>query len=242
MKIGIVQTRPVTGDIQNNLIDHLKMVERAVELEADALFFPELSITGYEPKLSEELATKVSDSLFDPFQKLANDHSLTIGIGMPTVHSYGIRISMLLFQAFTERSAYSKQLLHKDELAYFCSGNEQVLLKSTEQNIAIGICYETLQEQHLINAQRSGADIYIASVAKSQAGVDKAYRHFPKMAKELNMPILMCNSVGYCDNFISAGKSAAWDSKGELIGQLSQVNTGILVYDTKLNTLNISQW
>ena len=241
MKIGIAQTRPLVGDIQHNLIDHLKMVESAVALEADALFFPELSITGYEPKLSDKLATKVSDSLFDPFQKLANDHSLTIGIGMPTVHSNGIRISMLLFQAFAERSAYSKQLLHKDELAYFISGNEQVLINSTEQNIAIGICYETLQEQHLINAQRSGADIYIASVAKSQTGVDKAYRHFPKMAKELNMPILMCNSVGHCDDFICAGNSAIWDSNGVLIGQLDQNNTGVLFYDTTANkTLSIT--
>jgi hypothetical protein len=53
-----------------------------------------------------------------------------------------------------------------------------------------------LQPNHSEKAFQLGADIYIASVAKSQSGVDKAMRHYPEVAKKYAMPVLMANSVG----------------------------------------------
>jgi len=42
----------------------------------------------------------------------------------------------------------------------------------------------------------------------------------------------MSNCVGRCDNFESAGGSAAWDDKGLLLGQLNDADEGILIVDT----------
>ena len=47
MKIGVVQTRPVKGDIAANLADHQRWASLAVERGVGLLVFPELSITGY---------------------------------------------------------------------------------------------------------------------------------------------------------------------------------------------------
>lgn len=71
MKICVAQTRPVKGDIQSNIDDHKKLIEIAVSNGADTVIFPELSLTGYEPKLSRELATNQDDNRFDDFQKSA---------------------------------------------------------------------------------------------------------------------------------------------------------------------------
>jgi len=90
--------------------------------------------------------------------------------------------------------------------------------------------------EHLENAIHKGADIYVASVAKSQKGIDKANDYFPKVAKEKSIPILMANCVGFCDNFQSIGQSSIWNRQGILMEQLNESEEGILVYDTDKET------
>lgn len=233
MKICIVQTKSEKGDVQRNIENHLEFIERAIKLKADLIVFPELSITNYEPDLAKELATDIESNIFSPFQEISNKNEMIIGIGMPTKANEGINISMLIFQRNKERTTYSKQMLHSDELPYFVCGNEQAILSIKGQKIAIGICYETLQREHFLNAKNQGAEIYIASVAKPKGGIEKAYKHFPRIAKEFNTPILMSNCVGHCDNFMSVGQSAVWNKKGDLIEQLDANNQGLLIYDTK---------
>lgn len=229
------------GEVQKNINNHLRVIENAIKLQADLIIFPELSITGYEPDLAKELATNVEDPIFNPFQELANQHEITIGIGMPIKAEEGIYISMLIFQPNKKRTVYSKQMLHEDELPYFVCGHHQTFLNIKSTKIAIGICYETLQPEHFINAKQNGAEVYIASVAKSKAGIEKAHVHFPKIAKEFKTPILMANSIGFCDNFMSAGNSAFWNKNGELLSQLDSDNDGILMYDTSLETAETFQ-
>jgi predicted amidohydrolase len=97
-----------------------------------------------------------------------------------------------------------------------------------------------LQREHFLHAKNQGADIYIASVAKPKGGIEKAYQHFPGIAKEFNTPILMSNCVGYCDNFMSAGQSAVWNKKGELIEQLDAANQGLIIFDTNTEQTEIA--
>lgn len=241
MKICIAQIHSLKEKVNKNLQNHLRIIERAIELKSDLIVFPELSITNYEPELAKEFATDVKNNIFNPFQELSDKNEITIGIGMPTNSSNGINISMLIFQPNKERDFYSKQILHSDELPYFTCGTNQTFLNIKEKKIAIGICYETLQRDHFVNAVQNGADIYIASVAKPKGGIEKAYLHFQKIAEEFNTPILMSNCVGYCDNFMSVGKSAVWNKNGELIEQLDNENQGILIYDTELETTEIYQ-
>lgn len=233
MKIGIAQTKSLKGEIHENIQNHIQIVKRAIESNSDLIIFPELSITNYEPCLSKELATSLDNEIFNPFQELSDKHKITIGIGMPSISSDGIKISMLIFQPDEKRTIYSKQMLHLDEQPFFVSGNKQTYLTIKGKKIAIGICYETLQREHFLKTNHSGADIYIASVAKSKEGIEKAYKHFSEIANEFNTPILMSNCVGYCDNFLSVGQSAVWNQHGLLLKQLDSHNQGILIYDTE---------
>ncbi len=233
MKICIAQIKSESGNIPKNIQNHLRCIERAVELHADFIVFPELSITNYEPRLANKLATVVEDRIFNPFQNLSDKNQITIGVGMPTKAPNGIHISMLVFQPNKERMVYSKSLLHSDELAYFVSSTNQPSLKIKGKNIALGICYETLQRAHFVKAVQTNADLYIASVSKPDRGTHKAYVHFPLVAKEFEIPILMCNSIGDSANFVANGLSSVWNKKGELLGQLDKDTQGFLIYDTE---------
>jgi len=137
MKICIAQTKSENGKIQENIKNHLELIERAIKLNSDLIIFPELSITNYEPKLANELATSLEDSIFNSFQDVSDKNQIAIGIGMPTKSSNGINISMLIFQPKKEKYIYSKQILHSDELPYFVCGNEQSMLSLAPNKVGV---------------------------------------------------------------------------------------------------------
>lgn len=203
MKIGVAQLKPFKGNVSANIVKHISLTELAIASRAEAIFFPELSITGYEPELAKALSTTQSDERFNNFQKLSDDNTLTIGIGMPLTSAEGILISMIIFQPGDARQVYSKQILHADELPYFVCGNQQLLINIQNIKVALAICYESLQAHHAEHASEMGAQVYVASVAKAQSGVDKAYKHFAEIATQYSMPVLMANCIGTTDNFIS---------------------------------------
>lgn len=61
MKICAVQHRPMPGDIAGNTARHLSLIELAIAEGADLVFFPELSLTGYEPRIGKSLVTDKTD-------------------------------------------------------------------------------------------------------------------------------------------------------------------------------------
>lgn len=233
MKISIAQTKPIKGDISANINKHKSLIELASSLKATSIFFPELSLTSYEPELAKNLATNQNDNRFDDFQQISDINKMTIGLGMPTRTNSGIQISMIIFQPNELRQTYSKQQLHSDELPYFENGDRQTILTVDNKKIAPAICYESLQSDHSDKARKLGAEIYLASVAKSQNGINKALKYFPKVAKNYSMAVLMSNCIGYCDNFESYGFSSVWTKQGFLVGQLDNKNEGILIFDTE---------
>jgi predicted amidohydrolase len=237
MKICVAQIRSIKGDIDKNIENHKRLIDMAIANRANVIVFPELSITGYEPELSKELATSQEDKRLDDFQKISDINHITIGVGIPTKSGSGIRISMIIFQPNEPKQTYSKQYLHQDEFPYFVRGQEQIFLTYKDNKIAPAICYESLLSEHSEIAFKNGTNVYLASVAKPTRGIEKAFKHYPAIANKYSMTVLMANCVGYCDNFESVGQSSVWDDKGQLVGQLDDQSEGILVYDTSTREL-----
>ena len=232
MKICLAQIKSIKGAVEKNIQKHLKIAERAVKLKADLLIFPELSLTGYEPSMAKSLAINSDSTILNPFQVFADAHNIVIGVGVPIKLEIGINIGLLIFQPNADRFFYAKQLLHADEVPYFTPGKHQPILSVKGVKIAFGICYETLQKDHLCKSIQKDVAVYIASVAKSSTGIQKAFQHFPKMAREFKIPFLMVNSIGFCDNFLSMGQSAVWNKKGALMNVLDTDQEGLLIYNT----------
>lgn len=237
MRIGVAQIKPIKGNVTANVVGHKRFVTLAAAHHADALFFPELSLTGYEPELAGALATDLNDERLNEFQVLSDTYRLTIGVGLPIRSEAGILIGVVIFQPHKPRQLYAKQRLHADELPFFVAGAGQLILTVAGTPVAPAICYESLQMAHAQQAHSLGASVYVASVAKSQNGVVKAYKHYPDVARAYAMPVLMANCVGHCDNFESAGSSAVWHTDGQLVGQFDSAQEGVLVWDTRTQML-----
>lgn len=234
MKLCSAQIKPIKGDIESNIEKHISFINLALEKGADLIFFPELSLTGYEPTLAKKLATTQGDNRLAVFQEISDANQIIICVGIPTQYQASVRISMVIFQPHTSKQTYSKQILHADEYPYFVNGEQQVFISYKNHKIAPAICYESLQIEHSTNATTNGANIYLASVAKSAKGVEKANFHNPTIAKNLNMIVLMANSVGPADDFVSTGNSAVWNNEGQMIIQLDNKVEGLIIFDTEI--------
>jgi predicted amidohydrolase len=235
MRVAVVQTQPAARRVEVNVKAHETWVKRVAARGADMVFFPELSLTGYEPKHAARLAMRADDARLDVFQMLSHALRLAVGVGAPTPDGAGVRISMLVFQPDAARVVYSKQYLHQDELPYFVAGNGQITLAGGDHVVAPAICYESLQEAHCDAAVALGATLYVASVAKSAGGIAKADAHYPSIARHHSLYVLMANCVGPCDDFEAVGGSAVWNRRGELLARLPPSGEGALLLDTETN-------
>ncbi len=232
MKICAAQTKPFRGDIQKNIEAHKKLIDLAISIGANTIIFPELSITGYEPEMANELATNANDKRFDDFQSISDSQQVTIGIGVPIKNTMGITISMVLFQTGQARQTYSKKYLHTSEDIYFTPGeNDKVVIRS-QPNTALAICYELSVPEHSANAAKTGTDIYIASVVEDMKGVEKAHKNLSAIGSKYSMIVLMSNCVGQTGAYNCAGGSAIWNKEGKLLGQLDGIHEGIILIDT----------
>ncbi len=231
LRIAAAQIRSAPGDIAANISKHCRAIQLAADQQVGLLSFPELSLTNYEPNFAKALALHFDDPRLEVFQELSNSRKITISVGLPISTNLGIQIGSLWFQPNQPRQCYSKQRLHVDETQTFVSGDRQLLFHFDRLPVAPAICFESLQPEHAQMAAQLGARVYLASVAKSSVGITKANTHYPCIARQYGMTVIMANGIGPSDNFVQAGSSGIWNSEGCCVLQLNQNDESLLWYD-----------
>ncbi len=109
---------------------------------------------------------------------------------------------MIIFHPQKPRTIYSKKHLHPDEEVFFIQGNDISGLLEFKKNMALAICYELSVPDHAEKAYQCGAQIYLASVAKTVHGVEKSIPRLSEIANKYSMITLMANCVGEFDGCI----------------------------------------
>lgn len=231
MKIALAQTRPVKGDLLTNIGVHVHYVHQAAEVGASIIFFSELSLTGYEPTLAHVLATTQDNPHFEIFQAEADRYGITICAGVPIQAEEGIWIGMVIFSPDSPRQTYGKKYIHPDEQAYFVPGPTITPLVIDGIKIGPAICYELSCPEHVEHAIKKGADVYVASSAKTVEGNERAFKALSATAKAYQIPTLQVNCVGTADGSVKAGASAVWGPDGTLLKQMGDDDEGLLIFD-----------
>lgn len=231
MKIALAQTWPVKGDLLTNIGAHVYYVHQAVERGASIIFFSELSLTAYEPMLAHVLATTQDNPHFDILQAEADRYSISICVGVPIKAEEGVWIGMVIFSPDAPRQTYGKKYLHPDEEAYFVPGPTITPLLINGIKVAPAICYELSCPEHVVNAVKKGADVYVASSAKTVEGNERAYGALSDIAQEFKIPAMQVNCIGTADGTVKAGGTAVWGPDGTLLEQMDEEDEGLLLYD-----------
>lgn len=144
-KLRIVQSDCTLANFDENLERHITAIEDAIRDGADAIAFPELSLTGYNVQdAAQDMAMHIDDSRFDPLRKLSRDICIFCG-GIELSDDYGVYNSAFMFEDGTGRSVHRKIYLPTygmfEELRYFTAGRSIETVTSRRLGkVGVAIC------------------------------------------------------------------------------------------------------
>jgi predicted amidohydrolase len=228
------QSTAIRGDLDENIAGHLRLIRVAASFGADLVVFPELSLTGYELDLGRELQLDPDDPKLEPLRNAVREHGVHVVVGGPW--RSGLEKPWLgAFLISPERSlGYAKIHVHESEDAFFAAGKDGCVVSVRGVRVGIAICADTNFPVHADDAAANGADIYIASVMKTE---EKYPGHAEKLkdhAVRHGMAVLTANYAGSTGNQTAAGKSAIRDERGHLVAQ-AEATGEALVFARRTN-------
>jgi predicted amidohydrolase len=234
MILASAQTKPKRGDINQNLLDHYRLINVASDKGADLILFPEMSITGYERENVDSLTFSLNDSRLDKLIKLSVDKRITIIVGAPIRINSDLYIGGLIMQSDNSVKIYTKQFLHSGEEKYYKSSfDHNPIIKLDNERISLAICADIDNPSHPENASKVDSSIYMPSIFFSPNGIPLAHNLLSNYAKKYSMNVLMSNFSGESWGQPSGGRSAFWNKNGRLIAEMNDSNSGLLIVENR---------
>ncbi|MBT5535119.1 carbon-nitrogen hydrolase family protein, partial [Candidatus Poribacteria bacterium] len=148
LTIGAAQSEPSRGNVAENLVRHLRLVRLAAKHEAQALVFPELSLTGYELDLAARLAFSEDDVRLQPLAEAAADHDMVLVVGAPARLASGLHIGAFIVYPDGGIELYTKHHVGGDEGRVFQPGDRNPSVRLRNATGAVAICADTNQASH----------------------------------------------------------------------------------------------
>ncbi|NOH60739.1 carbon-nitrogen hydrolase family protein [Vibrio sp. RE88] len=237
--IGLAQAPAKRGDIEANLRAHLMHVEQSSQLRANLVVFPELSLTGYELDLADELAFDPSTSAIKALSASATTHNITVIAGCPlAVPDSKPHIAAVICFPNGEIEFYSKQYLHDGEGTYCAAGETNHLLNINNTRIALAVCADFAKPQHAQGAADSEAELYLVSALISPSGFIPDANILSGLARNHAFPVLLCNHISKTGGWDTCGKNSVWNAQGELVGTSDNAQQGVLICTISKNHLS----
>lgn len=239
--VAAAQTVPVAGDVDANLKQHVRLARALAEEPPEVLVFPELSLTGYELELAEELAFSEEDQRLAPLLGVAASHSTTLIVGAPVKLGQELHIGAFIVAPQGSVEIYTKQRLGAfppevaedgsvppPEDSVFCRGERQPLVPMGAGSGAIGICAESLFASHPQAAADRGARTYLTGHFGIPLDVDWRLEVLGGHARRHAMAVAFANYAGPTGGLVGGGKSAIWSPTGECLAQLGPTGAGVV--------------
>ncbi|ACI19093.1 NAD+ synthase [Dictyoglomus thermophilum] len=259
MKVAIAQINPTIGDLKGNLEKIISKIDRAKNLSADLIIFPELSIIGYPPRdliYNMDLAKAIETSLKEKIAPRSYD--IGIILGSPYYEDKNIYNSALFFYKGKLYFRQDKTLLPNydvfDEKRYFKPASNNIPIKFKNKLLGITICEDIWNDKDYWNRKiyeidpleklaSQGIDIIINISAspyyhgKISLRIDML-RH---IARKYKKEIIYVNQVGGNDELIFDGTSLVMNKDGSLAWIGKEFEEDFVVIDTnKLSRENIT--
>ncbi len=237
--IAIAQTPSIRADINANIKIHSKYIKKAAQEGANIILFPELSLTGYEPKLAQDCCILPDDPQLTTLQQLAVQNNIIILAGAPVPDSKGeLNIANLCFFPVGNIDTHTKRYLHPGEEEYFVPGNHQIMISTNNHKIAQAICADFTNPQHSRDAAQNGATLYLAGAFITPNGYDKDAEILKSIAVKYKMPVFLANHSEKTGGIDTAGKSAVWDNQGTRLAQIPDTRNAIIIAALNQNNWN----
>jgi NAD+ synthase (glutamine-hydrolysing) len=242
LRIVMAQQNYLVGDIHSNARQILAACEQARdELGADAIVFPELSLTGYPP---EDLLLRPH---FIEHVELAVTSLCRDITGITAVIGYPLREQDTLYNVAGiiqdgVVTVYRKQHLPNysvfDEQRYFTPGTDACVVWVSDVPVGITVCEDIWESAPAAQAAAAGAQLLInLNASPYHAGKhDERERLLARRAQDVAIPMMYVNLVGGQDELVFDGGSFVVDAAGQVTTRAPACESGLYSVDFSVDT------
>ena len=255
MRIALAQLNPTVGDLAGNVDRMVRASRDAAARGAEAVVFPELSLTGYPPRDLVEKPSFIerSESELDRLARETADLGLSVICGY-VGHSEsetGKRAMnrAALIEAGEIVFRQSKMLLPNydvfDEARYFRPAEREYLCTLRGTPVALTICEDAWNDRRFWKQRlyqrdpveelfEAGAQMLLCINASPYNLKKRAIRRniYRAAARRYEKPVVYVNQVGGNDQLIFDGTSFAMNHAGEVIACARSFEEDLVLCDT----------
>ena len=237
MRIALAQIDPTVGDLDGNRALILDRLAQAKGAGADVAVFPELAVTGYPP---EDLLLRPSfiRAAERSLEEIAREsRGITLLVGTPQLDR-DLYNACAVCSGGEVKALVKKRFLPNygvfDEYRYFAPGNELLLFEQGDVLIGVTVCEDMWQPgPPATELALAGAHLLVnVSASPFHVGKDREREEmFRTRARDNNVFVAFCNTVGGQDELIFDGHSALIDDEGTVIARAPGFEEALLVAD-----------
>ena len=223
LRLALAQLNLLVGDITGNARRVIDAALRARdELKADAILFPELTLTGYPPEdllLRPGLHTRVLRALEQIKREV---RGIDVVLGYPRQATGGLYNAASLIRDGNLVASYHKQHLPNysvfDEKRYFTAGGDPCVVEIKNVPVGITICEDVWHPGPVAQAAQAGAKL-ILNLNASPFHLHKGNEREEVLRQRISeggVPVAYVNLVGGQDELVFDGASFVMDTKGDV--------------------------
>ncbi len=242
MRIVLAQTNLLVGDIKGNTE---KIIDSALQardqLQATAIIFPELALTGYPPEdllLRDDFIASTTQALIQLIQQLED---IYVVVGYPELEQGQLYNAAAVIYNGEMIATYRKQQLPNygvfDEKRYFSEGDQTCVFDL--QGIPTGICIcEDAWVNGVVEASaQQGAKLMLNLNASPyhMAKVERRETAVRERIQIAQIPMLYANLVGGQDELVFDGASFAMNASGIVAARAAEFEETLLPIDLQVN-------
>ena len=242
-RIALAQTNPTVGDLDGNTSRIIDYIDRARDLGADLVAFPELAIPGYPP---EDLLFKpqfIQDNIRKIRQVASASRDIAVVVGFADANSYVYNAAAVLYDGEVV-GKYHKIYLPNygvfDEERYFQAGSECPVFSIAGTPVGVNICEDIWFAVGPTVVQRAaGAEVIVnISASPFHAGKRRTReRMLSVRAADNELFVAYVNMVGGQDELVFDGGSIIHDPLGEEVARGRQFEEDLVVADLEVGAV-----
>ena len=241
LRIAIAQLDFLVGDVAGNARRVLEAVREARDrLGADAVVFPELTLSGYPPEdliLRRDFLAAVETAL----ERLAPEIAgITIIVGFPEATDAGVYNCAAVIRDGVIHRTYRKQRLPNygvfDEKRYFRPGDAACVFELGGVPVGLTICEDIWQPGPVEQAAAAGARLILnLNASPYQAGKVRDREAVVRdRVGAAGIPLLYANLVGGQDELVFDGASFVMDRHGVIAARLPEFEECLIAVDFEI--------
>ncbi|MPZ22201.1 MAG: NAD+ synthase [Dehalococcoidia bacterium] len=242
LRVALAQINTTVGDLDGNLRLILEYLERATDLKADVVAFPELAITGYPPEdllLRPDFITANQATLADLVQATSG-LSQTVVVGFAALQTDIYNAAAVIHDGRVV-DVYHKQHLPNygvfDENRYFQRGLRCPVYSIGGVLVGVNICEDIWYPGEPTATQvHGGAEVIVNINASPFHAGKRSFRRAMLETRASDYAVAVCylNQVGGQDELVFDGGSLIVDPEGRLLNEAPQFEEALLVQDIDL--------